>query len=67
MFDLVGESAKKESEKWENVDYSCFVFEFNWCLKKEIFGLLYYNVFLFGDYKGSWECLVMVDDFVASR
>ena len=67
MLDSVGEPAKKESEKWDKAEYSCSVLEFNWCLKKEIPGLLHHNVFLSGDYKGSWNRPATVDDFASPR
>ena len=67
MLDSVGEPAQRESEKWDKADYSCSVLEFNWCLKKEIPGLLHHNVFLSGDYKGSWNRPATVDDFAAPK
>ena len=47
--------AKREAERWEDAEYSCSVIEFNWCLDREVPDLLHHNVFLSGDYKGSWN------------
>jgi len=59
--------AKKEAERWEDADYSCSVIEFNWCLDATVPDLLHHNVFLSGDYKGSWERPACVDDFAAPK
>ena len=59
--------AKKEAERWEDADYSCSVIEFNWCLDATVPDLLHHNVFLSGDYKGSWERPVCVEDFAAPK
>lgn len=59
--------AQKESDRWENADYSCSVIEFNWCLDKEVPNLLHHNVFLSGDYKGSWDRPAVIDDFAAPK
>ena len=59
--------AKKEAERWEDADYSCSVIEFNWCLDDEVPNLLHHNVFLSGDYKGSWDRPATVDDFAAPK
>jgi phytoene desaturase (3,4-didehydrolycopene-forming) len=68
MLDSVGEPAKKESEKWDDAEYSCSVIEFNWCLNKKLPDLLHHNVFLSSDYKGSWDPRPStVDDFAAPR
>ena len=59
--------AKKEAERWEDADYSCSVIEFNWCLDATVPDLLHHNVFLSGDYKGSWERPACVEDFAAPK
>mmetsp|Transcript_32448 Transcript_32448/g.80057 ORF Transcript_32448/g.80057 Transcript_32448/m.80057 type:complete len:612 (+) Transcript_32448:58-1893(+) len=59
--------AKKEAERWEDADYSCSVIEFNWCLDIQIDALLHHNVFLSGDYKGSWVRPVEVSDLAAPK
>ena len=59
--------AKKEAERWEDAEYSCSVIEFNWCLDATVPDLLHHNVFLSGDYKGSWERPVCVEDFAAPK
>jgi phytoene desaturase (3,4-didehydrolycopene-forming) len=59
--------AKREAERWEDAEYSCSVIEFNFCLDVVIPDLLHHNVFLSGDYKGSWERPCCVDDFAAPR
>ena len=41
--------------------------EFNWCLDKEVPNLLHHNVFLSGDYKGSWDRPAVIDDFAAPK
>lgn len=67
MLDSVGEPGKKESEKLDKAEYSCSVLEFNWCLKKEIPGLLHHNVFLSSDYKGSWNRPATPADFASPK
>ena len=59
--------AKKEAERWEDAEYSCSVIEFNWCLDATVPDLLHHNVFLSGDYKGSWERPACVEDFAAPK
>ena len=59
--------AKKEAERWEDADYSCSVIEFNWCLDATVPDLLHHNVFLSGDYKGSWDRPACVEDFAAPK
>ena len=59
--------AKKEAERWEDAEYSCSVIEFNWCLNETVPDLLHHNVFLSGDYKGSWERPAVVEDFAAPK
>ena len=59
--------AKKEAERWEDAEYSCSVIEFNWCLDATVPDLLHHNVFLSGDYKGSWERPAVVEDFAAPK
>jgi phytoene desaturase (3,4-didehydrolycopene-forming) len=59
--------AKKEAERWEDAEYSCSVIEFNWCLDETVPDLLHHNVFLSGDYKGSWERPAVVEDFAAPK
>ena len=59
--------AKKEAERWEDAEYSCSVIEFNWCLDTELPDLLHHNVFLSGDYKGSWNRPVTPSDFDAPK
>ena len=59
--------AKKEAERWEDAEYSCSVIEFNWCLDATVPDLLLHNVFLSGDYKGSWERPAVVEDFAAPK
>jgi phytoene dehydrogenase-like protein len=48
-------------------NHSCSVIEFNWCLDKEVPNLLHHNVFLSGDYKGSWDRPAVIDDFAAPK
>lgn len=59
--------AKKEAERWEDAEYSCSVIEYNWCLDKRIPDLLHHNVFLSGDYKGSWNRPCAPSDFAAPK
>ena len=59
--------AKKEAERWEDAEYSCSVIEFNWCLDATVPDLLHHNVFLSGDYKGSWDRPAVVEDFAAPK
>ncbi len=59
--------AKKEAERWEDAEYSCSVIEFNWCLDETVPDLLHHNVFLSGDYKGSWERPAVVEDFAEPK
>jgi phytoene desaturase (3,4-didehydrolycopene-forming) len=59
--------AKKEAERWEDAEYSCSVIEFNWCLDETVPDLLHHNVFLSGDYKGSWERPAVVEDFATPK
>ena len=59
--------AKAESQRLDKAEYSCSVIEFNWCLNKTLPGLLHHNVFLSGDYKGSWIRPVAPSDFEAPR
>ena len=59
--------AKKEAERWEDAEYSCSVIEFNWCLDTQVDDLLHHNVFLSGDYKGSWNRPATTSDFDAPK
>ena len=59
--------AKKEAERWEDAEYSCSVIEFNWCLDTQVDDLLHHNVFLSGDYKGSWNRPATMSDFDAPK
>ncbi len=59
--------AKREAERWEDAEYSCSVIEFNWCLDREVPDLLHHNVFLSGDYKGSWNRPCVPGDFDAPK
>ena len=59
--------AKKEAERWEDADYSASVIEFNWCLDTQIADLLHHNVFLSGDYEGSWVRPCVASDFDAPK
>ena len=48
VFDDLLESvpeAAAEASRQEQMDYSCSIIEFNWCLKKQIPSLLHHNVF----------------------
>ena len=70
VFDDLLESvpeAAAEASRQEQMDYSCSIIEFNWCLKKQIPDLLHHNVFLSGEYETGWNRPATPEDFAAPK
>ena len=70
VFDDLLESvpeAAAEASRQEQMDYSCSIIEFNWCLKKQIPSLLHHNVFLSGEYETGWNRPATPEDFAAPK
>ena len=70
VFDDLLESvpeAAAEASRQEQMDYSCSIIEFNWCLKTQIPDLLHHNVFLSGEYETGWNRPATPEDFAAPK